>query len=232
MTKNIFKLLFKLLMVAFVITGICLTVPERMAEQFWFFTLQSNIFVAIIQLLLAFEIIMNMFGKKANFASSLTFSRLRILVTFFITITCLVYCFILAPGGIVFSGMKFSKMFDLRNVLLHIAVPIMAVADYVCFCPKGIISYKQIWLFLIYPLIYSIVIYLRVAFGGHPFVSGSYYPYFFFDPTHESQGVAIVVIYLIVMVMIFCSLALMYVWLDKKINKLQIRKAMQTKKPN
>ena len=231
MAKNIFKIIFKLLIVASVVVGICLTIPSRMEEQFWFFTIQSNIFIAIVQLILAFTLVMNLFGKKINFVNSLTFSRIRILTTFFITITCLVYCFILAPCGIIFSGMSFSSMFDLRNILLHITVPIMAIADYVCFCPKGIISFKQLWLFLIYPLAYSVMIYLRAAFGGHAFVSGSYYPYFFFDPSHKSQGVLMIVIYLVIMALLFCSLAMIYIWLDKKINRLQIKKSMQQKKP-
>lgn len=229
MNKNIFKLFFKLLIVAFVVTGICLTPAERSAEQFWFFTLQTNIFVALIQIILSASLIFELFGKELKFTNSLTFSRIRILSSFFITITGFVYCFILAPCGIIFDGMSFLELFDFRNVLLHIVVPVMAIADYLFFCNKGIISYKQFWLFLIYPFVYSVIIYLRVAFGGKPFFSGSYYPYFFFDPFHKSQGLLLVAIYLTIMALMFTSLAMMYIWIDKRIANKQ-NKLLQRKK--
>ena len=65
-----------------------------------------------------------------------------------------------------------KKMFDFRNILLHIVVPVLAFVDYALFCPKNTMNYKQIWIFLIYPAIYTCLVYLRVVFGGGAFVSG------------------------------------------------------------
>ena len=224
MKKKVVKLIFKLIIVACVILALCITVPERKAEQFWFFTVQTNLFVAIIQTILIISIIFKMCGKELTFTKSKIFSKLRLLTSFFITITFIIYCFVLAPCGMIFSGKTFAEMFDFRNILLHVVVPTLAFIDYALFCPKNTTDYKQIWLFLIYPAIYTILVYLRVVFGGGTFVNGSKYPYFFFDPTLNSFGIKFVIVCLIAVVAIIVSLALAYIFMDKKIDNHKRRK--------
>ena len=225
MRKKVVKLIYKIIMVACVILALCITVPKRKAEQFWFFTVQTNLFVAIIQTILIISIIFKMCGKELTFTKSKIFSKLRLLTSFFITITFIIYCFVLAPCGMIFSGKTFAEMFDFRNILLHIVVPVLAFVDYVLFCPKNTVSYKQIWVFLIYPAIYTLLVYLRVIFGGSSFVSGSKYPYFFFDPTLNSFGIKFVIVCLIAVAVIIVSLALAYIFMDKKIDNHKRRKS-------
>ena len=225
MRKKVVKLIYKIIIVACVILALCITVPKRKAEQFWFFTVQTNLFVAIIQTILIISIIFKMCGKELPFTKSKIFSKLRLLTSFFITITFIIYCFVLAPCGMIFSGKTFAEMFDFRNILLHIVVPVLAFADYVLFCPKNTVSYKQIWVFLIYPAIYTLLVYLRVIFGGSAFVSGSKYPYFFFDPTLNSFGIKFVIVCLIAVAVIIVSLALAYIFMDKKIDNHKRRKS-------
>ena len=124
-------------------------------------------------------------------------------------------------------------MFDVRNIILHIAVPILAIIDYILFGTKGYISYKQTWVFLIYPIIYFVAVNLRVLFGGKPFASNnSYYPYFFLDPHLENQGWGFIAIYIAVIVLIFYGLASLYIFIDKKLQQKQIKQNLQkTKKP-
>ena len=224
MKKKVVKLIFKLIMVACVIVALCITVPERKAEQFWFFTVQTNLFVALIQTILIVSIIFKICGKELTFTKSALFSKLRLLTSFFITITFIIYCFVLAPCGMIFSGKTFAEMFDFRNILLHIIVPVLAFIDYALFCPKNTTSYKQIWVFLIYPAIYTCLVYLRVVFGGGAFVSGSKYPYFFFDPNLNSFGAKFVVVSLLAVAAIIVSLALLYIFMDKKIDNHKRRK--------
>lgn len=215
-------------MIASVITALILTPKIRKLEQFWFFTVQTNLFVAIIQTLLVACIIFEIFGKNLNFTKSQLFSKLRLLSSFFITITFIIYCFVLAPSGIIFNGKTFKEMFDFRNILLHMVVPILAFVDYVLFCPKNTISYKQIWIFLIYPALYTCLIYLRVLIGGKTFAIGSKYPYFFFDPTLNAYGWKFVILCLLAVMTIIVSLALIYIFMDKKIDNHTNKK--QTKK--
>ncbi len=224
MKKKVVKLIYKLIMVACVVIALCITEPARKIEQFWFFTVQTNLFVAIIQTLLIISLIFKMCGKELNFTKSKLFSKLRLLTSFFITITFVIYCFVLAPCGIIFSNKSFAEMFDFRNILLHIIVPAIAFIDYVLFCPKNTTNYRQIWIFIIYPAIYAFLIYLRVFFGSSAFASGSKYPYFFFDPSTNNLGFKFVAVCLIGIAVIILSLAAIYIFMDKKIDNHKRRK--------
>lgn len=219
MTRNIFKLIFRLIVIASVVVGICLTPAIRQAEQFWFFTIQTNIFIAIIELILVVCQILNFLKIETNFIQGKTFSFIRTLTTFFITITGLIYCFVLAPAGVYFDGEPLSKLFDARNILLHVTVPAMAILDHLLYCKKGNLKFRYAPIFLIYPIIYFAMVNFRVLFGGAPFSNGSLYPYFFLDPYLDAQGWGMVAIYLAFICLLFYGLACLYIWLDKKLSK-------------
>lgn len=225
MAKNIFKLCFRILIIASVVAGICLTPIERIDEQFWFFTIQTNIFIAIIEIILVGSQIFNMCGEETPFVTSKGFSFIRTLTTFFITITGLIYCFVLAPVGMYFDDKPLSVMFDFRNVLLHITVPVMAIIDHLFYSTKGNLKYKHTPLFLIYPLFYFALVNIRAIFSTKRFIDGSLYPYFFLDPYLDGQGWGMVAIYLTVICLIFVGLAMLYIFLDKKLAKRNNKKA-------
>ncbi len=233
MRKNIFKLIYRFIVIAMIIAACSLKTTHENGEQIWFFTIQTNIFVAILNFFLIVDQILIFCHKKPIFEPTAIFAKLRILVTFFITITCLIYCFVLAPAGMIYNKTPFFTMFDVRNIILHIAVPILAIVDYILFGTKGYISYKQTWVFLIYPIIYFVAVNLRVLFGGKLFVcNNSYYPYFFLDPHLENQGWAMVAIYVSVIIVLFYGLASLYIYIDKKLQQKQIKNNLkQQKKP-
>ena len=114
-------------------------------------------------------------------------------------------------------GQPLSVLFDLRNVLLHISVPVMSIIDHLLNCPKGELRYKHAPIFLIYPLAYFIMVNLRAIFSTKRFNDGSLYPYFFLDPYLDGQGWGMVAIYLAVICLIFVGLAMLYIFLDKKL---------------
>ena len=89
MKINIYKIISKILIIALVIFGIFLPSPHNEAgEQFWFFTIQSNLFVAIIQIILLISLILKLSGKQTKLEDSNLFSKIRIIITFFNTVTC------------------------------------------------------------------------------------------------------------------------------------------------
>ena len=225
MAKNIFKLYLRILIIVSVVAGICLTPQNRMHEQFWYFTIQTNIFIAVLEIILVGCQILNMCGEKLPFLENKGFSFIRTLATFFITITGVIYCFVLAPAGMYFDKKPLSVLFDLRNVLLHITVPVMSIIDHLFHCPKGNLKYKHAPFFLIYPALYFALVNFRVIFGGHPFFDGSYYPYFFLDPHLENQGWNTVAIYLAGICLFFYGLAMLYIFLDKKISNRKTKNA-------
>lgn len=85
----------------------------------------------------------------------------------YITVTFLVYHFILSPT----SG-------DLNG--LDYIVPIMTILDYIIFDIKGIYKIIDHILWLLIPIIYLAFILIKAKIGK-PFSYGSYYPYFFVD---------------------------------------------------
>ena len=184
-------------------------------EQFWFFTVQTNIFVVIFESIL---LITNLFPKGSK-ASNLTakkwFNFLHLQVVYLITITGFVYCFILAPAAMLKNG-NLLRFFSIRAILLHIFIPALTLIEYFTFSPKDQFTFKHTPLFLIYPLIYFIMVNLRVLFGGSPFTDGSYYPYFFLDPNLNNLGWGSVAIFISIALVMFWSLACLFIWINKK----------------
>ena len=187
--------------------------------QFWFFTVQTNMFVVIIELFLGIGLILDIFKVKNNLTRNKLFSTTRLMVTFFITITGVIYCFVLAPAGILFGGKSVPLMLGVRNILLHVVVPVLSVVGYYKFCPKEQLSKHYAFLFLIYPFVYFIMVNLRVWLGGTAFYDGTLYPYFFIDPTINNQGWGMVAIYICVIIAIFYGLARLYIYANNKIAK-------------
>lgn len=231
MKSKIFQIIYRALIIIFSCIGIFTPNENGMVKQLWYFTLQTNIFIIILCLVLIASDIVYLCKKPVRIGYSKAFSIIRLLCTFFITITGFIYCFILAPGGII-KGMTVQRMLSFREICLHAIVPIMAIVDYIIFCPKGHVSYKNAIFFLIYPLAYFLIIVTRAAFGGASFDTGSPYPYFFIDPTFNNQGWFIVFIYIAVIILLFYSLALLYIKIDKKLYNKSIAKIKVKRKNN
>ncbi len=219
MKSKIFELLYRLLIITFAILGLCLNNPYGNGMQFWFFTSQTNAFVVIIEAIICVLIIINICGKETHLAKNNVFSLIRLMITFFITITGIIYMFVLAPTGIAFAGKSASYMFNFRNIILHAVVPVMSIIGYYAFANSGMMNKNHAWYFLIYPFIYFVLAIFRVEFGGKPFYDGTLYPYFFIDPTIGGQGWGMVAIYVAVIIVLFYALARLYIHINNKLSK-------------
>ena len=208
---------YRLSMIAFIILAIFIPSPYGLGMQFWYFTLQTNVFVAIIEIIICTCFILNICGKKTPFLRSKAFLFIKVMITFFITITGVIYCFVLAPSGIITGQKTFAELFEFREVILHIIIPTMTIVDCFIFTRKNPISPKLAWLFLLYPLLYFFMINMRVLLGGNAFYDGSKYPYFFVDPTINNQGWGMVAIYIGVIILLFYGLARLYIFLNNKL---------------
>ena len=133
---------------------------------FMYFTIQSNIAIAIICLIGAILIIRN---KNINYI----WLVIKLVGTVAITLTGVVFCFVLAPtmGG---------NAFGLSNVLTHVIVPVESIIDF--FIVANIIKYRKIDILfvIIPPLLYAI--YADIGFVANwNFGAGNNYPYFFLN---------------------------------------------------
>lgn len=132
---------------------------------FMFFTIQSNIAIALICAIGAWL----MLKEKTN----LIWGVIQLVGAVSITLTGVVFCFVLAPT----MG---AAAWNVQNILTHVIVPIAAVADFfvtgVCYDLKK----KHVLYVIIPPLLYAI--YAGAGYvQGWEFMPGIHYPYFFLN---------------------------------------------------
>lgn len=137
---------------------------------FLYFTIQSNLWIAILDIV-ALALIAKGTSLKAE---SRTYSLAQLIFTVSITLTGVVFCFVLAPT------MPQGTAFVPANVLTHVIVPLAAVIDFIV-CRKQYTFRWQDSLYSTIPAWY----YLAFASIGYvlnwPFSAGANYPYFFLN---------------------------------------------------
>lgn len=133
---------------------------------FMYFTIQSNILMALICLIGAVIML-----KKGKFSAA--WYVIKLVGTVSITLTGVVFCFILAPTIKI-------EAWSLANILTHVVVPLASIIDFFVTGVYSNIKVKYVFFVLIPPLLYA-------AYAGIGFVRGwqfsprHNYPYFFLD---------------------------------------------------
>jgi hypothetical protein len=138
---------------------------------FGFFTMQSNIITAVILLLAALATFM---GRPQSPPLVLA----RACATTYIVIVGIVYNTLLA-------GLEGGVSLDWANWVLHVAFPIYATLDWILFGDHNTVPWKHLWVVLIYPVVWIIVVLIRGATDG-------WVPYPFLDP---ATGYGVVALY-------------------------------------
>lgn len=133
---------------------------------FMYFTIQSNILIAVIS---AADLILSAAGK----ADGTAWQVIRLTGAVAITLTGIVFCFVLAPT----MG---SLAWNIQNILTHVAVPLLAVADLFLMRGRCKIGYRHVVFVMIPPLLYAA--YASVGYiRGWQFSPNVNYPYFFLN---------------------------------------------------
>jgi hypothetical protein len=115
--------------------------------------------------------------------------RLRGGVTLWLLITCLISHFLLNHGENPLPGLTdpdpSAALANRSLLLIHYVVPLMVLADWVAFGPHRRVGWRDVPLWVLYPLGYGLAIESRaVAFPAVPVR----YPYFFLDPTRHGYA--------------------------------------------
>lgn len=172
--ENLISAISKLLLVVGVIIGVWASLLQEgffNPKHFLYYTIQSNIEIGII----CFVSLLFIFSKKE--IPSIVYT-LKFIFTVAITLTGLVFNFILYPASI-FSTHPLNPL-STANFFTHIFVPILSLVDFFAFDYKLKITKKTFLLGLITPLIYFIFVMfctkVGIRFNGNLFV-----PYFFLD---------------------------------------------------
>ena len=163
---------FKLIVVISALVGILLSAYAGRrsfmggSRVFMYFTIQSNLAVSAV-CAVGFFLILR--GKPVSNA----WFVLKFVATVSITLTGVVFAFVLAPT---FR----SNAWSLPNTLTHFVVPVAAVADFFMVCSEFEISKKKVFYVTIPPALY--VIYAGIGYiRGWEFADGIHYPYFFLN---------------------------------------------------
>ncbi len=133
---------------------------------FMYFTIQSNIAIAIICAIgFCFLLRGKEIGKK--------WYAVKFVGTVAITLTGLVFGFVLAPT----LG---ADAWNVQNTLTHLVVPVAAVADFFVTSTVNTIRKRNVVLVTIPPILYAI--YAGIGYvKGWQFAAGYNYPYFFLN---------------------------------------------------
>ncbi len=133
---------------------------------FMYFTIQSNLVVAILSLIGAVLLLRP--GRIPN-----AWYVVKYVGTVSITLTGVVFCFVLAPT----LG---RYAWNAQNVLTHVVVPAAAILDFFVAGPYGSIPKRDVFLVTLPPLAYGI--YAGIGYvAGWEFSQGVRYPYFFLN---------------------------------------------------
>ncbi|MBQ7728029.1 MAG: Pr6Pr family membrane protein [Clostridia bacterium] len=136
------------------------------SRAFMYFTIQSNIAVAIISLIgLIFLLLKHKPGRA--------WWIVKFVGTVSITLTGSVFVFVLAPT-------LWEQAWSPANILTHVAVPIAFVCDFFVAGPYGQYKGGDVYYCILPPLVYAI--YASVGYiAGWEFSEGVNYPYFFLN---------------------------------------------------
>lgn len=141
---------------------------------FMYFTIQSNILIALICLIGAILILINRVSNKV-------WHIIKYVGTVSITLTGVVFCFVLAPT-------MARDAWSLGNVLTHVIVPLASIIDF--FVVSTIMSIRKInvlWV-TVPPILYAI--YSGIGYvRGWEFIDGYNYPYFFLNWGSEAGAI-------------------------------------------
>ena len=136
------------------------------SRVFMFFTIQSNIAIAILCAAGAFLLMRNRTVGNAGHV-------VKLVGTVSITLTGVVFVLLLAP-------ILGNRAWNIQNTLTHVVVPIAAIADFfVAASGAGLKRRSVIWV-IIPPMLYAI--YAGIGYvRGWEFIKGQNYPYFFLN---------------------------------------------------
>ena len=138
---------------------------------FGYFTMQSNIILVVVLLLAA---LVSFSGQRQSRSLVLA----RGCAATYIVITGVVY-------NVLLAGLEGGVSLAWANTVLHVALPLYAALDWVIFNDRGPLPRNKIWISLIYPVVWIIVVIIRGATDG-------WVPYPFLDP---AQGYGVVALY-------------------------------------
>ena len=226
MNNKTFALIFRIVALLIGIISITLQISSKsmytdefmINHMYAYFTIQTNVFSC----LLFFYLLAKTFYayiKDKKFVIAKANETVELAVTFYITITMLVFWLVLAP----MSGLPSNAILLTATLFLHLFTPLITIIGTLLFMEHGKVKYKNIIIWFIYPVVYliSIVILAQVIDTPYYFINvngtkiGLLYPYPFIDPQVVGYlGMTLAILGLVLFIYLFGTF---YIFVDKKL---------------
>ncbi len=175
------------------------SIPETIIRYFSFFTILTNLLVA-----LCFTSIL--FNPESRLGIFFSKPKTQTAITIYITIVGIIYNLILRflwkPEGLQF----------VVDELLHTIIPIMCIVFWIIYVAKSTLKWKDVFPWLIYPLVYIIFILIRGAVSG-------FYPYPFINVNEIGYHKAVINSGIIALS--FLILSLLFIMIGKMMKRLK-----------
>ena len=183
--KNWFFLLWKAVLVIACGYGLSYHMTAGRWGDFNYYTVLSNT-VCFLYFLTALVLNIRRVARGKRVATWRP--RLEAAVTFCITVTFLIYHFVLRPEA--FRMGNGGDFYSVLNMIQHYVVPLMTLGDWLLLCPKGRLRPSAPLTWLLMPLAYFLYILIRAPFAGNIAGTSSPSPYGFIDI--QLHGIAVV----------------------------------------
>lgn len=164
---------------------------------FSFFTILTNLFVAIVLTVSA----INLIRRKPP---TETGDIIRGSATVSIAIVGIVF-------GLLLSRMD-SGMIPWTNIVAHYLIPIIMVLDWLMNPPQTKLASKHIWYWITYPIAYLIYSLIHGAFTN-------WYPYWFIDPNKSPDGWTGITLFATAITIGFLLVSFALLWLGNKLKR-------------
>jgi hypothetical protein len=207
---------FRVLLTLLCLSGIVLNIASwenGVWEILSYYTLQSNILVFIFFSYWVWRI------WRARPKQPIVLSpTIKGAVTICVTLTFLVYHFMLAPTMFTMDN---QYALSPANLLVHYITPLMVIADWLLFDKKGLLKKLDPLKWLLIPLAYFVFAVIRAQFTTFSF-SDSRYPYFFMD--FDKFGAGRVGIYILFITIGYVALGYLFYFADWFMSNIAKRK--------
>ncbi|WGD36519.1 Pr6Pr family membrane protein [Lysinibacter sp. HNR] len=177
-------------------------IPFLLVGFFSFFTIESNIFSAIMLVVLAW------LGYR-NRAHPTWFSIIRVSIVTYMVITGLVYNLLLRgiplPQG---STLGWS------NEVFHVFACIYILVDWIWGPDPVRIAWRSLWWIISFPLVWVTYTLLRGSFSIDARTGEHWYPYPFLNPANFDNGYAGVAVYVVAIAAAIILVGSLMIWIS------------------
>ncbi len=173
-----------------------------------YYTIQSNI---LCMAFILAALTANLRSLRRGAADPSFHPRLEGAVVFAITVTMLIYRFVLVPYR--FSMGSDYAVYSPPDLVVHFFVPLLMILDWVLFARKGTFRPYDPVVWLSVPYAYFLFVVVRARLAGPIGTTGSAYPYRFIDV--EALGWHRVLGNVAVLSLIFLAVGMLFLMIDR-----------------